>query len=347
MRFACLATTLTVWLLSLGAASAFEIEGERHYPAPEGAVTLRIISTADINVFEPVILEFQRQNPGVGIEYVIASSTELMRAIYEEQEPFDLAISSAMDLQTKLANDGFALAYSSPATEALPDWAKWRNQIFAFTQEPAVLVISEADFAGMEPPKTREELISLLRENPNRFAGRIGTYDVRISGAGYLFATQDSRNSDSYWRLTEVMGRLHARLYGGSGDMIRDVASGRLALAYNVVGSYAMSRLPDYPGIRVILFDDYVNVMLRTALVPVNAPHPSEAGLMIDFLATLDSRPALTERTSLPPVKASGLQENSAARPIRLGPGLLVFLDRLKKQSFLQNWTSSMEQFVR
>lgn len=344
MRFAYLATSLIFFAFGPHMASAFEIEGNHVYPTPNGDVTLKIISTADINVFEPIILEFQRENPTISIDYVIASSTELMKALYEEGAEFDLAISSAMDLQTKLANDGYALTYSSDATDSLPDWAKWRNQIFAFTQEPAVVVISEAAFQGFTPPKTREELISLLRDNPDKFEQRIGTYDVRVSGAGYLFATQDSRNSDSYWRLTEVMGRLNTRLYRGSGDMIRDVASGRLALAYNVVGSYAMSRLSDYPGIRIILFDDYVNVMLRTALIPNSAKNPTQSGTMIDFLAALSLRPKLTKLTSLPPIDSVQLQENSAARPIRLGPGLLVFLDRLKKENFLGNWVSSIEQ---
>ena len=141
-----------------------------------------------------------------------------------------------------------------------------------------------------------------------------------------------------------MMGRLNARLYRGSGDMIRDVASGRLALAYNVVGSYAMSRLPDHPGIRIVLLDDYVNVMLRTALIPKNAENPMQSGMMIDFLAALSLRPELTKLTSLPPIDSAQLQENSAARPIRLGPGLLVFLDRLKKENFLKNWVSSIEQ---
>ncbi len=344
MRFTRLAAALICFLAGSLSAPAFEIEAERHYRVPQEQVTLRIISTADANVFEPIILEFQKLNPGIGIDYIIASSTELMKAIHVEGEPFDLAISSAMDLQTKLANDGFAQDYFSDATEALPNWAKWRNQIFAFTQEPAALVISRADFADLDPPKTREALISLLRDNPETFGGRIGTYDVRISGAGYLFATQDSRNSDSYWRLTEVMGRLNARLFGSSDEMIREVASGRLALAYNVVGSYAMSRLQEYPGIQVVLFDDYVNVMLRTALIPKNAPNPAHSGLMIDFLASLNQRPDLAALTSLPPISEASLRQNSAARPIRLGPGLLVFLDRLKKESFLKNWTSSMEQ---
>ena len=267
-----------------------------------------------------------------------------MKAISEEGAVFDLAISSAMDLQTKLANDGFAQPYTSAATSALPQWAVWRNLVFAFTQEPAVLVLSEADFQSLPMPSTREDLISLLRDHPEQFTARIGTYDVRLSGAGYLFATQDSRNSDSYWRLTEIMGRLDAKLYGGSGDMIRDVASGQLAMAYNVLGSYAASRLQDFPGIRIVKFEDYTNVMLRTALIPSTASNPQESSVMLDFLATLSLRPALTALTSLPPINPQDLGKNNADRPIRLGPGLLVFLDRLKKKSFLENWVSSIVQ---
>ncbi len=344
MRFAYFALVLGFAALAPLRAVAFEIEDSIFYPAQTGQITLQIISTADANVFEPIIAAFQQDNPNINIQYVIASSTEVMKAIYEEGAVFDLAISSAMDLQTKLANDGFAQTYASNATETLPQWAIWRDQIFAFTQEPAVMIISAPAFARLSPPETREDLISLLRDNPEMFDGRIGTYDVRISGAGYLFATQDSRNSDSYWRLTEVMGRLNAKLYAGSGDMIRDVASGELALAYNVVGSYANSRLAEFPDLRIIRFSDYVNVMLRTALIPENAENPVEAGLMIDFLVGLNARPELEKLTSLPPIDPLRLQENSAARPIRLGPGLLVFLDRLKKQNFLKNWVSSMEQ---
>ncbi|MHA1128413.1 MAG: ABC transporter substrate-binding protein, partial [Alphaproteobacteria bacterium] len=77
MRFAYFATSLIFFILGPHLVSAFEIEGSRIYPAVNGNVTLKIISTADINVFEPIILEFQREHPTINIEYVIASSTEL------------------------------------------------------------------------------------------------------------------------------------------------------------------------------------------------------------------------------------------------------------------------------
>lgn len=342
MRFPYFSSVLA-YLMSFQAALGFEAE-ERHIHQGTGTEVLRIISTADAEVFDPIIDAFQVQYPTVTIDYTIASSTQLMQALFEEDAVFDLAISSAMDLQTKLANDGFVQTYRSEATDALPKWAKWRDQVFAFTQEPAVLVVSEDDFLDRPIPTTREDLIAMLRDNPEAFSGRIGTYDVRKSGAGYLFATQDSRNTDSYWRLTEVMGRLNARLYRGSHKMIEDVASGRLALAYNVVGSYAQSQLAGTPGIRIIEFDDYLSVMLRTALIPNFAENPARAGDMIDFLASLNSRAELTERTFLPPINAQSLENNSAARVIRLGPGLLVFLDRMKKETFLRSWENSIKQ---
>ena len=335
-----------IGLLALAAlpATGFEVEERRSYPASPRTGELRILSTADLDVFDPILHAFQAEHPGVAIDYVVAGTSEVMSAIEAEGAVFDLVISSAMDLQTKLANDGFAQGHSSPATQALPDWARWRDQIFAFTQEPAVLVVSDAFFAGQEPPRSRDALIELLRSEPERFRGRIGTYDVRTSGFGYLMATQDSRNSEDYWRLMEVMGRLDARLYCCSGAMIRDVASGQLALAYNVLGSYAASQAQGTQGFEIVELDDYVSVMLRTALIPHTAENVEDARAMVDFLATLGTRPSLVAASRLPAIAPGSFQANTALRPIRFGPGLLVFLDRLKREAFLTNWEESLLQ---
>ncbi len=345
MRFSCIAARLIAALcLCATAAHGFEVEERKFYPAePENAV-LKIISTADLNVFDPILLAFQAERPGLAIDYTVAATTDLMQAIYEEGAAFDIAISSAMDLQTKLANDGFAQNYDSPAVAALPGWATWRDQLFAFTQEPAVLVVSNAYFDDGEAPVSRDELITLLRENPDRFQGRIGTYDLKRSGFGYLMATQDSRNSEAFWRLMEVMGRLDAQLYCCSGDMIRDVASGRLALAYNVLGSYAASQLSATNGFRIIELADFVNVMARTVLIPVTAENVEDARAMVDFLASYSKRPDLVAASGLPAIDAAAFQTNTSLRPIRFGPGLLVFLDQMKRGNFLRNWEDSLVQ---
>ena len=345
MRFpnfsAYLILSILVWASTV---FGYEIEDRRLYSADQERAVLKIISTADLDAFDSLIVAFQLEHPGLSVDYTVVGTSDLMQAIYHEGEVFDLAISSAMDLQTKLSNDGYTQTYVSPAADSLPNWAIWRDQLFGFTQEAAVLIVSESFFEDSVIPTNRDELIAILRANPERFQGRIGTYDIRTSGFGYLIATQDSRNSESFWRLMEVMGRLDAQLYCCSSEMIQDVASGKLALAYNVLGSYAASQQEATTGFKIIELSDFTNVMLRTALIPNSAENVKDAQSMIDFLITLNERPDLVQSSGLPAIDPATFQANTALRPIRFGPGLLVFLDQLKRINFLRSWESSLVQ---
>jgi iron(III) transport system substrate-binding protein len=324
-----------------GPLAALEIEDQRLYPGT-GSETISVLSTADLDVFEPFILQFQAEQPQVGIDYHVASSTQIHAAI-KDGAAYDLAISSAMDLQFQLANDGVAQSYVSPVTENLPAWARWRDQVFAFTAEPAVTVISPSRFAGLPRPQTRQELIALLRQNPDVFQNAIGTYDVRTSGLGYLFATQEARNSDTFWRLSELMGGQGAALYCCSAQMIDDVAAGELALAYNVLGSYAAERIARDDRLEVLELEDYATVMLRTALIPATATNQEGAALFLDRLLQEGMRDTPASWV-LPPLGAADKPEARAFGPIRLGPALLVYLDKLNRGAFLRAWSDAMVQ---
>ena len=239
----------------------------------------------------------------------------------------------------------FARPYSSEMTDALPGWARWRDLIFAFTAEPAVVVINSARFDGLGLPLTRQELIATLRDNPDRFANAIGTYDVRVSGLGYLFATQEDRATDAYWRLNEVMGRLDTRLYCCSSRMIEDVATGRLALAYNVLGSYAADQLARGSGgrVQIIRMQDFSNVMLRSAFIPSSAREITAAAAMVDMLIRLALRNEPGD-WPLPPLGQSAEEPAKGFGPIRLGPALMTYLDPLNRRAFLAEWENAMEQ---
>ncbi|MCG7572012.1 ABC transporter substrate-binding protein [Phaeobacter sp. CNT1-3] len=329
-----------VLMLSASWASAFEAENVAWFGPKDSERVLRIISTADIAFFEPMIASFLNATPGVAIDYTVASSTELQKAIIEERLSFDLVVSSAMDLQTKLANDGWARRYTSDATSALPSWAVWNDMLFAFTQEPAAIVVSKTGLGDLPIPQTRNDLINLLRQHPDVFRGRTGTYDVRQSGLGYLFATQDTRASEIYWRLTEVMGGLDVQLFCCSSDMIDAVKSGELLIAYNVLGSYAINR-PDHQDYAIILPSDFTTVMLRTALITSTAQSPELSGRFIDHLLAKSHGPNAAPLTSSE--LDLGRVEPSLNR-IKIGPGLLVFLDQLKKTTFLSEWESAIFQ---
>ena len=326
--------------LSASVASAFEIEARADFGTQPDSETIRILSTADINYFTPVIESFRAFRPDLAIEYTVASSTEVMDAIVREKQPFDIVISSAMDLQTKLANDGLAREHISPTTQNLPDWAVWNDMVYAFTQEPAGFVISNALFDGLPIPQNRQKLITALRQNPDRFKGRVGTYDIRKSGAGYLFATQDARVSDTYWRLTEVMGRLDPTLYCCASEMITDVVNGDLAVAYNVLASYA-EKSPHQDKFTIILPSDFSIVMLRTMLIPKTSKKPVLAANFLDFVL------AQTYPSGVSPLlktQSLGEAEQSTLYRISMGPGLLVYLDYFKKKNFIAEWENAIVQ---
>lgn len=346
MRKALAALGLILTLAVAPAPAAAEFEADTLFPAV-GAETARlsILATTDIVVFAPVVTGFQAANPGVAVRYAMIGSADLYDMLAPgEPAGFDLAISSAMDLQMKLANDGLALPHLAPNPAGLPRWARWQDRLFAVTQEPVGILVSRAALGDLPAPRSRQDVVALLRDHPARFAGRIGTYDPTASGAGYLFATQDARLSDTFWRLAEQMGGLDPRLYTSTGEMIDDMTAGRLALAYNVLGSYASPRVAADPDLLLVEPEDHTLTLLRTAHIPRGAARPDLAGQFIDYLLSPAGRGALRDGAGLPPVDAAALVRAPHHRPIRLDPGLLVYLDPLQRQRFLAEWSAAILQ---
>ncbi|MFW8634796.1 ABC transporter substrate-binding protein [Cribrihabitans pelagius] len=343
MRYLVLSLVLSVFPWLGGQGQAFETE-ERRWIGPEDGRVLRVISTTDTAILAPLIESFLARQPGVAVDYVVANSSEVMKAVLEGEERFDVALSSAMDLQTKLANDGYTLRHQSAATARVPDWGEWRGHVFAFSLEPASFVVNAGAVEGREMPRSRRDLIALLRAAPERFRGKVATYDVTLSGLGYLFATQDARTSESYWRLMEVIGGLQPQLSCCSGRMIERVAAGEALVAYNVLGSYARARRDLAEKIVVIDPQDHTHLMMRSAVLLKGAAEPALARAFADHLINAAwVYPPPPEYPFRPPAAALAAAPSSH-RPIQLGPGLLVYLDEQKRQRFLAEWLSAVRQ---
>ena len=332
------------YLVTLGliflcnATAAQEWEDRQVFNDAEATTTLRIISSTDTVLFAPMIEAFVARHPDVAIEYLVTGTADIDRRFRAAPEAFDIAISSAMDLQLKLTNDGYALALENVSH---PAWAEWRQSLFAFTSEPAAIVINRSAFEGQPIPRSRQELIEALRARPDVFRGRVGTYDVRRSGLGYLFATQDARASETFWRLMEVMGGLGVRLYCCSGEMIDDLTDGTIAVAYNVLGSYADARAESQSILEIVLPSDFPTTMMRTAFVSKASGEPQTAERFIQFLIAFQSnRPEETQ--TLPSLQG---KDNGADRAsIALEPALITFLDTLKRNKFISEWESALIQ---
>jgi two-component system sensor histidine kinase TctE len=331
--------------------SPAEAAGISH-PARDGSEdkTLTILGTTDTPLFEHFIAGFQDQRPDVGIAYQEWDSRPLYEGFISDSlgvSP-DLLISSASDLQLKLANDGYALAHESPYLSALPDWAHWRNEVFGFTFEPAVIIYNPELMEIGEVPRTHLTLAELLETQTEKFRGKIATYDIALSGVGYLLAAQDQTISSTFWRLTSAFGRVNAQFSGSSPAILNGVADGSLALGYNVLGSYAFARQAEGAPIEIVVPDDYVLVLTRSMLIPRTADNAELARAFIDFALSPAGQAIASGPTALGAVMPQGTGEwtgeaiaargRGVIQPIPLGPGLLVALDTLRRQRFLDTW---------
>lgn len=305
---------------------------------PADQTMLRILSSTDTSFFAPIIDDFIASSPDISVEYLVTGTVDIDRVFRANPTQFDIVISSAMDLQLKLTNDGFAAPLAGVDH---PHWAQWHDRLFGFTSEPAAIVINRQAFRNLPIPNSRQDLIELLRTNPDRFQGRVGTYDVRKSGLGYLFATQDARASETYWRLTEVLGRVGANLYCCSGQMIDDLRAGNLLIAYNVLGSYALAQAETTDALQVILPSEFPTTMMRTVLVSVGAESPEHAKGFVRHLLALQAA-ADPATFPLPPlIDAQGLETQ---RTIKLDPALMTYLDQMKRSAFIREWEDAIVQ---
>lgn len=316
--------------------------------------SLRIHSATDLDAMRPIVEAFRIRHPDVAVTFVDMNTNDLYdaaRAAADGQgEPGDLMISSSMDLQVKLANDGLAARHVTPIAASLPDWARWRDQVFAFTYEPAVIVYNPRLVSAEEAPRTRFDLVRLLREEPERFRERVVTYDIVDSGVGYLLASQDAAQPGAFANLIESFGRVDADVVCCTSIMLDGIAAGRWTFGYNLLGSYAQEAIERGANLEIVLPADVTLAVSRTALVSAQARNPRDAALFLDFLISIEGQTVLADVSRmfavhpaiLGPRSTTGLEARLAGplRPIRLTPALLAYLDAQKKPRFLAEWSA-------
>ena len=324
------------------------------FPAPGGGSReLVVYSSLDSPLARPLIEAFQRGAPDVAVRYEDLLTGEIADRVMQETDAgvatADLVFSSAMDVTVKLANDGYAREADVPGAAGWPDWAVWRDMVFALTFEPAVIVYHKPSFPD-GPPDTRAALIHWLETAPR---GAIGTYDIARSAVGYLFLMRDQEHFADLWPLVRAMGRAGVQVFPTSQDVIERVNAGRLKLGYNVLGSYAADQAARLPDLGLVLPRDYVVVVSRVALVPRAARSPDLGAAFLDFLLSREGQTVLAERLRLPAISLEVAGKDSAAamqealgaklRPVAVSPGLLAYLDAASRARVLAEWNAALE----
>ncbi|SBS36134.1 hypothetical protein MAQ5080_03364 [Marinomonas aquimarina] len=345
---------MLIALLCFGLSSLVNAALPVWFGSEQASRTLYIHSTLDMTSFRPLLERFVAIHPDVRIGYIDVNTLELYYLTVSEtaQPTASLILSSAMDLQLKLVNDGFTQAYQSSETDRLPRQAKWRDEVFAFSYEPVVMMVNKNAFAAGAIPEDRQSLLSYIRQQDDKVAGRMGTYDIRTSGVGYLMASQDARQADATWgRMLEAFGSHGVKTYCCSSDIIDDVATGELVVGYNLLGSYAAQRANADDNLEMIIPKDYTLMLMRTAVIPKRADNPQDAGRFLDFLLSDEGQALMTSEELLYPIRpdqeathfAMPLGPTRTIRTVDLDQQLLVGRDLVKQRRFIRSWELALE----
>ncbi|MFN3605724.1 MAG: ABC transporter substrate-binding protein [Cypionkella sp.] len=325
-------------------------------PRPPAQANLVIYSTLDAPRAAPLIAAFQAQHPTLQVTYEDMLAADIAARVVRETDAglpsADFVFSSGMDLQIKLANDGYGQPISTPAAPFWPAWANWQDTAFALTFEPAVLVYHQPSFPD-GPPRSRLELMEWLRASPAAAgAGAIGTYDIEASSVGYLYLARDAEHFADIWSLVRLMGSAGVQLFSTSQDIISRVSDGRLALGYNILGSYAAEQARLYPDLGFVLLRDFTVVVSRVGLVPRASANPDLGAAFLAYLMAREGQTMMAQRLSLPaisPEVEAGASVRSIEavlgaqlRPVAVSPGLMAYLDQGKRRQMLAKWRAAL-----
>lgn len=351
----CLVVALC-WGLSV--ASAVRADGilSVHPAADRETGYLRIAGAMDTEAMLPLITDFQALNPGITVEY----TDYITNSLYEDADSAcrsgdtiaDILVSSSVDHMVRLANDGCAIRHTSVQTDQVPEWTQWRNEVYGFTYEPAVLVYHADHVSADDAPRSHSELADLLRRKPDVYFQRLGTYDLRSSGIGYLLAFLDAQQASTiYGRLLESMSRVGAVLYCCNSDVLRAIEAERLYIGYNILGSYAYAAQRRNPKLKIVILRDYTHILSRGVLLPKYAERPDLGARFLDYLLSPQGQKTAQEhnisfpRDDLPLQGVSSPSSplgSGVGRPIRIGPSLLAAQDQVRRARFIRDWTAIM-----
>lgn len=315
------------------------------------AEPLTILGSTDRDAFAPILAAFAVREPSVQVSYHELDTLPLHEGVLTDTLPFtpDLVISSAVDRQFRLANDGYALPHRSAATAKLPPWARFADMAFGFTYEPLIFVASRRAFAGLPLPKSRADLLARLADAGAGLAP-VATYDPVSSGLGNLLGKIDYATNSQWSPFIAKLARHGLKTYCCSGEMLTALDRGEVSLAFNVLGSYAELRRRQGAAIDIIYPADYTLVISRVALILRTTRQPRAARAFLDFLLSPDAQAILAREahlSALLPLPGPGLSPatikdlaSGPLRPIGLDAQLLAYSDRMHDEQFLALWRS-------
>jgi iron(III) transport system substrate-binding protein len=167
-----------------------------------------------------------------------------------------------------------------------------------------------------------------------------------------MFFARDQEQFGDIWRLVGAMGAAGVKLYSTTSAIVERIADGRFVFGYNILGSYAAEAAARNPDLGIILPRDYTIVTSRIGLVPRAATRPELGRLFLEFFMSAEGQSIMARQLQIASLNPEVSGENTAnamqealgdqLRPVPVSPGLMVYLDQVKRARTIERWNLTL-----
>lgn len=304
-----------------------------------------VYSAAEKKYCAGLLADFAKRHPGIAVEFHEGISVALherhLAELAADTPAADILWSSAMDLQMRLVQDGQALAYRSPEASALAQGAVHRGA-HSSTLEPLLTLVNRNSFDANIPAGSLAEIAAAVGRDPAKFRGRVACYDIERNGLGFLALLLEKRRSADFDACISTLARCEPKIFGSNPLLVEEVASGRAALGYHVLESYALRAVASCPALAIAASNAPSLAISRIALISSRAPHPNAAKLFLDYLLSQDGQREL-QQAGLSSIRtASGAQRATHIAPLRIDDDFRELLDPERRRGLLAIWRAAI-----
>lgn len=338
--------------MSVLASAAAWAQDDALVAKAKAQATVSIYTSTDLAEAQALVDAFQKKYPGVKVDYNDLGTNGAYNKVVSEaaagQVTADVVWSSAMDLQMKVAQSGLFQKVDVPDKSALPDWADYKDTLYATTLEPTGVIYNTNELSADKAPKSWADLLAFLKSPAAK--GKVATFDPEKSGSGFLQHTYEAKGVSDFWDVAKAFGTAKGKQYSSSGSMKETVVSGENVLAWSVIGSYALNWVKQTKNLGIVFPQDNTIAFSRLIAVTKGAPHPDAGKLFVQFVLSKEGQSELAKK-GFPSVRKDvdvgfnidtiNKRVGGHIKPIPVDETLLTNLEPTKRAAFLKQWKSA------
>jgi iron(III) transport system substrate-binding protein len=262
----------------------------------DGLLVYSIMSESN---WKPVLEGFNAKYPWIKVTTTDLGAYEVFERYYTEAagsaRTADFIATTAPDGWINFVKKGEVEPYVSAEDANIPDLGKIDKGVYAVSTDPMVFVWNKALLP--EPPKTMAELVGMIQKEPDKFNGKLITYDAAGEGFGYgLNWFYTKAKGDEGWKTLEALGATKPKIQTSGGKMIDAVLAGEAILGFFVSNITVQPRLAAAKDLLGYSFvPDAQIVAVRPMAVTKHAASPNSAKLLLDYILSKEGQLAFAK----------------------------------------------------